>query len=306
MKIVYKELSSLASDLGFSPRFLYTISNEISKHYKTVIIPKKNGKKRFLRVPDESLKMIQRSISNKILVYEPVSIYAKAYSYGCSTVNNAKYHVGNEFILKLDINHFFDHITFSMVKEKVFPGDKYSDANRNLLTILCIDEHTIPQGAPTSPLISNIILRDFDVVIGKWCDERNITYTRYCDDMTFSGTFEKAVVAMKVKEELGKLGFFLNGKKTKYIHNGQCKNVTGIVVNEKMSAPKQYKKQIRKEMYYCMKYGIGSHLKHTNQSKNISQYINELLGKINYVLSIEDNKEMKQYRKWMLNERNKK
>ena len=70
--------------------------------------------------------------------------------------------IGAAIVMKLDVRKFFDHITYPMVKEKVFPSKKYSESNRILLAVLCVYNHAIPQGAPTSPTISNIILRDFD------------------------------------------------------------------------------------------------------------------------------------------------
>lgn len=221
--------------------------------------------------------------------------------------------------MKLDIKHFFDNITYPMVKEKVFTEDIFSEPIRILLSIFCVYNHTIPQGAPTSPAISNIIMRDFDMAIGSWCEKNKIRYTRYCDDMTFSGTFEKEPVINIVKSELKKLGLFLNDKKTTYLHSGQSKNVTGIVVNEKLSISKKYKKRIRQEIYYCIKYGIDEHIKRiTLQSwddefiyalKKINfdvkleiskeHYINSLLGRINYVLSVEENDEMLECKRWL-------
>lgn len=84
--IVYRELSSLEKDLGFSARQLYAVSNNLGKHYHSVQIPKKNGGLRNLSVPDELLKSIQRKITETLLVSMPVSPYAKAYRYGTSTV----------------------------------------------------------------------------------------------------------------------------------------------------------------------------------------------------------------------------
>ena len=87
----------------------------------------------------------------------------------------------------------------------------------------------------------------------------------------------------------------------KKIMEGQKQTVTGIIVNEKLSVPNSYKKKIRQEMYYCIKFGVESHLKSINISETSENYISTLLGKINYVLSVEpNNTEMKQYREWLM------
>ncbi|MBQ2258039.1 MAG: RNA-directed DNA polymerase [Lachnospiraceae bacterium] len=302
--IVYKELSSLCHDLGFSARALYTASNSVDQHYHTVEIPKGNGETRTLHVPDPYMKTIQKSIAKNLLAYEEVSPYAIAYRFGGSTKANAAPHVGHPVILKMDIRKFFDHITYPMVKEKVFPEKKYAESNRILLSILCVYDHTIPQGAPTSPAISNIILREYDDIVGKWCENQAITYTRYCDDMTFSGDFEPAPVIAFVKKALFEQGFFVNNKKTVVLRNGQRKEVTRIIVNQKISVPASYKKSLRQELYYCEKFGIESHLKHIKANENEEHYIERLLGRVNYILSVEpDNQEMKKYRQWLLNQK---
>ncbi len=183
-----------------------------------------------------------------------------------------------------------------MVKERVFEEKKYSEPIRILLSVLCVYSHTIPQGAPTSPTISNIIMRDFDEVVGEWCNERGISYSRYCDDMTFSGDFDEKEVVDFVRAELRKAGFFLNNKKTVCLHDGQRKEVTGIVVNEKLAVPANYKKKIRQELYYINKYGLESHLSKMGYNKD--KYLNGLFGRINYALSVEpQNVELKNGRR---------
>ena len=301
--IVYRELSSLVEDLGFSAKALYSVSNSIGKHYHKVKIPKGNGDFRELSVPDNLLKAIQHKIAGVLLPMEEISPYATAYRYGGSAVLNAKPHLKKEVMLKLDIRHFFDHIIYPVVKEKAFPKEHYSEENRVLLTILCIYRDALPQGAPTSPAISNIIMKDFDNLVGEWCSKRNITYTRYCDDMTFSGSFDTKEVTEFVKGELKKMGFFLNDKKTVALHNGQKKAVTGIVVNEKLSISVVYKKEIRQAVYYCKKFGVKSHLKSRQIQMDEKSYLRKLLGKINYVLSVEtENGEFKDYKYYTLNE----
>ena len=298
--IVYRELSSLEQDLGISSKTLYAVSNNISKHYHRAKLPKKSGGYRNLSVPDEILKAIQRQISEVLLIHMPVSRYAKAYRFGSSTLRNAKHHVGKQVVLKLDILHFFDSIRYSTVKDMVFPEEIYAEPLRILLTMLCYHKDALPQGAPSSPAITNIILYEFDEVIGQWCRERGIAYTRYCDDITFSGDFDPAEVIRFVRLELKELGFLLNEQKTRIQRPGQQQSVTGIVVNEKLSIPAVYRRKLRQELYYCRKFGIQEHLQKIGLETPEDTYRMQLLGKVNYVLQVHpDDKEMLEARKWL-------
>lgn len=304
--IVYKEFSSLVNDLGFSGKTLYSVSNHIHRHYRAVEIPKGNGESRQLYVPDDLLKSIQRSINDKLLALEEISPYATAYRPCGSTKVNAYPHIGKPVLLKLDIRHFFDRLIYPVVKEKAFPAERYSEQNRVLLSLLCVFKDALPQGAPTSPAISNIIMSDFDNKIGSWCKDNGIAYTRYCDDMTFSGDFEPRPVITLVKSELKKMGLFLNDQKTVAVRKGQKHSVTGIVVNEHLSVPSEYKKKLRQEIYYCMKFGIKSHLDSIKSEETTERYTSKLLGKVNYVLSIEPhNRQMQSYKYWLKKQLNK-
>ncbi len=284
--IVYKELSSIEAELGFPAKTLYGISNNLSAHYRSVQIPKRDGTSRTLSVPDEILKRVQRAIADKLLAYEPISPYATAYRVAGSVRKNAAPHVGKTKILKLDIAHFFDSVLYSTVKERAFPKEKYAEKIRVLLAMLCYYGEVLPQGAPSSPIITNIIMRDFDETVGKWCKGQGITYTRYCDDMTFSGSFDENAVITFVAAELRKAGFFLNERKTAVVPKGRRQTVTGVVVNEKPNVSAEYKRQIRQEVFYCRKYGVESHLARTGSPLTKEQYLMKLLGRINYVLQI--------------------
>ena len=178
--IIYKEFSSLLNDLGFSGKTLYSVSNHINRHYHPAKIPKANGEFRELNVPDALLMSIQRAINNKLLCLEDVSQFAMAYRLGTSTKSNANPHVNKAVILKMDIRHFFDHLIFPLIKEKAFPAARYSEQNRILLTFLCAYKDALPQGAPTSPTISNIIMKEFDDYIGSWCNKRNNACICHC------------------------------------------------------------------------------------------------------------------------------
>ena len=297
----YAVLDSLEQDLGFSAKTLYGLSNNLDKHYRNIFIPKHDGSKRKLSIPDLILKRVQRSIADNILADYPISRYAMAYTQGSSVQKNASLHVGKQKILKLDIDGFFDHITYSTVKDCVFCKENYSEPIRILLTMLCYYKESLPQGAPTSPAITNIIMYDFDEKIGKYCEENNISYTRYCDDMTFSGDFEEKAVISVVKDELRKLGLFLKNRKTAVIPNTKRQTVTGIVVNEKIGLTKEYKNKIRQEIYYIKKYGIDGHLSKIGEP-NKQHYLNSLKGRVAFVLqTLPDDEEFLRYKEFLKN-----
>lgn len=298
--ITYRELSSLTQLLGVSAKALYALSNNVTSHYRKVEIPKSDGSKRELCVPDEFLKSVQRKILENLLYNEYVSPFATAYRPGLSTLINAKIHLNQPLILKLDIKNFFQNISYAKVKEKVFDEKRFSENNRILLSMLCVYKESIPQGAPTSPYISNIVMRDFDREVFHFCRERSINYTRYCDDMTFSGEFDAREVIEFITAKLKQNGFVLNRKKTALLKDGTRMCVTGIVVNQKLNTKSEFRKQIRQIVYYCKRYGVEQHLRHIELKVKPYKYFERLLGKINYALSVdESNKELGEYKKWV-------
>lgn len=300
--VVYRELSSLEQDLQISAKTLYAVSNGLPHHYHSVQLPKKNGGFRKLSVPDEILKQIQRRIADTLLIRMPVSGFAKAYKDCASTKKNARFHVGKPLVLKLDILHFFDSIRYSAVKDLVFPVDRYSEPIRILLSMLCYYKDTLPQGAPSSPAITNIILYEFDETVGTWCLERGIAYTRYCDDLTFSGDFDPVKVIAFLRKELANRGFLLNKQKTHIQRRGTQQSVTGIVVNEKLSVPASYRRKLRQELYYCWKFGFASHMQRAGITVSENTYRSQLLGQVNYVLQVNpQNSEMQKAKSWLKN-----
>lgn len=301
--IVYCEVSTLAKDLGIRAETLYAVSNSLPRHYRQVRLPREDGTDRRLLIPDQPLKEIQRRIDRRLLAYMPVSPYAAAYRCGGGIGPNARPHVGQPMVLKLDIRGFFDSILYSTVKERVFPARRFSEPVRVLLTILCYYRDGLPQGAPTSPAISNIILGEFDETVGAWCRARGIAYTRYCDDMTFSGSFDAGEATAFVRGELRAMGFFLNDRKTQLLRAGQRQTVTGLVVNERLGVSSAYRRQLRQELYYCKKFGVEEHLARTGCQETAASYRRKLLGRVNFILQFSPaDREMRSYRDWLLSQ----
>ena len=275
---------------------LYTVSNQIETHYHPVVISKKSGGRRKLLVPDALLRTIQRNLLHHVLEEFQISEFACAYKKGTSIVDNARPHVGAKLVLKLDIQDFFDQITWILVYQNAFPGTHFPPAIRKMLTEFCCVRDRLPQGAPTSPTVSNLVMRPFDVHMGEWCREREIRYTRYCDDLTFSGVFAPEEVIRKVRGFLQVYGFELNRKKTRVLGRGNAQSVTGIVVNEKAQVSRAYRRKLRQEVYLFDRYGI----KTEEGPKNDEKERMRLLGKMRYVLSVnpEDVWFGNMYKKW--------
>jgi len=266
---------------------LYALSRHPGRHYQTFIIPKRNGGRRTILAPDPLMKHVQRNLLKHVLAGIPVSAYATAYHRGADIVKNALPHVGQKKVLKLDLEDFFGSITSAMVYKHVFSPLVFPPAVRTLLVTLCCYEGSIPQGASTSAAISNIVMRPFDEHMGQWCAERTIQYTRYCDDMTFSGDFDEKQVKNKAENFLRVLGFTLNPDKTTLLKAHQRQTVTGVVVNQKPQTDRDYRKKVRQEVYYCRKFGAQSHFERLGYKESeLIGCLHSLLGKINHILHI--------------------
>lgn len=283
------------TDVKKVKKILYTLSNNVVKNYKEFTIKKRSGKRRKICEPSKALKHVQRNILRNVLAERKISNHAKAYKTGVSLRDNALEHVGKKLVLKLDIKDFFNSISFTKVYESCFPITMYPKDIGMLLTNLCTYEETLPQGAPTSAFISNLVMRGFDEEVGNYCKRRSISYTRYSDDMTFSGDFNPGEMINYVSVKLKEMGFMLNRGKIAVISRKGSQRVTGLVVNERVQVPKNIRRKIRQEIYYIQKYGLDEHLKSVNLV-NKNKYLTSLLGRINFVLQI--NKEDKEFNKY--------
>ena len=297
MPVIYTQ-EHLCALLGYSPMYVYAAANSPEQFYRQFSIPKKNGGVRLISEPLPNLKEIQEWILTNILYKVKVSPYAKAYVPGKSVKDNVRFHRRQEKVLSLDIKSCYDHLTDWMVFQ-FFLENEYNESVAMMLTGLCCLKGCLPQGAPTSAALSNLLMRDFDEAVGIYCRTRKIRYTRYADDMTFSGDFEELEVIRFIRKTLKPMGLRLNEKKTRVRRQGQQQEVTGIIVNYKTQLPKSVRKEIRKNMYYIQKYGLESHLDHIGLERK--NYIDHLLGRIGYALFVNPkDQEMKRYKQLLV------
>jgi len=239
-----------------------------SELYRTFEITKKSGGKRKIEAPNERLKNIQRWIKDEILDAFPVSNYATGFRKDFSIVDNARKHVGKELVINMDIKDFFPSVSYAdVLRLFVYFGYKLDVAH--LLTKLCTNsENVLPQGSPASPAISNLVLLKLDKRLGKLAESIGCDYSRYADDLTFSGNKSLKSVVPLVERIVVEEGYWINQKKTRFQYSNQRQDVTGLVVNSKISVMPELKNEIKNAIYFCKKHGVSNHMTHIGCDKS--------------------------------------
>lgn len=317
-------LGHLADTTGVPHGILIDVIKRQIDPYRVFAIRKRNGGKRFICVPIACLLQVQRWTHDHILcsftTLKNLSYHATAYTPGSSHIKNATRHLWAVWIVKLDITRFFESISERQVY-RVFRGLGYRALVAFCLARVCtrvlppaVDQRLkrrtkrwqpgkqrkflwtrvvghLPQGAPTSPMLANLVCIALDDEVQKIAVREGLTYTRYADDMTFSGEIVNRSAAARIAREisavLGCYGFSINVQKTTIAKNGGRKIVTGLsVVGENIRLPRAYKDEIRQELFYLKKYGIQSHCLRTGQKNHLS-YLRRLAGRIRYAISVE-------------------
>jgi RNA-directed DNA polymerase len=280
--------------------------------YKRFKLKKKRGGYRVIHIPNDELKYLQRWILANILEKRQSHYSCKGFDKLSSTKQNAEIHLKSDAILKLDLLRFYDSINekriygifrsfgyqknlaISFAKlcttepDKLFL-DSFKQKEQNLKNniLLRIDEGFLPQGSPTSPKLSNLIANNLDNRLSKLADKNDLKYSRYADDLTFSGNIE---TLKRIKKVIYKIiideNFFVNYSKTKFLIRGNPFFITGLSVNnDKVTIPKKRKKEIEHHLFHCKKNGVENHLKISNiKNRNFKDW---LLGNIAYVYSVE-------------------
>jgi len=253
---------------------LFNIDNSftIDKYINKYEIKKRNGNTRTIYQPYVKLKKIQSWILKNILNKITISSSAHAYVKGKSIISNAKTHFYPNkrfWLLSMDISNFFDTITFDSIK-KTFEKIGYSESVSWYLASLCSVNNNLVQGFPTSAAISNIIFESLDKIFNEYSKTKDICYSRYADDLFFSSTNKITSEELKelkgfITKKISEVGFLINDKKTNFYSYDDVKKVTGLVIRENgIFIPQKIKRKIYKEIYYCEKFGIDSHLSYSN------------------------------------------
>lgn len=271
--------------VGVETSYLMGAANKPKKFYRTFEIPKKSGGKRTIREPLPVLKSIQRWILDHILCKLPVSAAAKAYVVGRSIKDNARLHRSQPEIFITDVENFFGSFARDDVY-RLFYGLGYTKEVAFALTGVCMVDGELPQGGPASGAITNAVLFSFDNEILEFCRSRGFRYSRYADDMAISGLhIDEPEVLSILASRLATFGLRLNLNKTRTLRPHHRQLVTGLVVNEKVNVPREYRRRVRQEAYYIEKYGsIGHALKRNLPSAELA--LNSVIGKLDHIIHV--------------------
>lgn len=256
--------------------------------YQVFTIPKKLGGMRQIEAPCKRLKDIQRWIKDNVIDKAVVSDYAIGFRKNMSIVDNAKKHVQKDLVINMDISNFFPSISYADIF-KMFLYFGYRQDVAHLLTKLCTNgENVLPQGSPASPSISNHILLKLDKRLGRLAESVGADYSRYADDITFSGNITISSIIPLVGKIIKEEGFELNSKKTRLQYKNQRQEVTGLIVNKKVSVPSSLEKELKNAIYFIMKYGIDGHMNHIGCKKLF--YKEHLYGIAYFIKMVEEEK----------------
>lgn len=247
-------LHDFAVCMGVSPRLISSILHDINKQYRSYEIGKRGGGTRLISSPRTFLKVFQWWILDYLLWKLPTHHSCHSYQRGKSIRSNAESHTRKRYVANLDITDFFGSIgtmqIFSMLIQYDF-GERAADIISKLTSL----NGMLPQGAPTSPVLSNSYLYDFDDSLFTYCENKGLSYTRYADDMTISGDREEDIISAikQAKIKLRRAGLKINDKKSRIANRGGQQRVTGLVVNECALPPRKLRREIRAMFHNAQK-----------------------------------------------------
>ena len=255
----YKELASL----------IYPNTN---KSYGTFVIPKKNGETRIINAPKIKLLKIQRAFAEELAKIYPIRKCAHGFLEGKSIVTNAQKHTNKKYVFNIDLKDFFQSIHFGRVRNLLMSKPfNYPHNQATILAQICCHNGALPQGAATSPIISNMICLKLDAQLQRLAIENRCTYTRYADDITFSFDVSKAklprsilrintttdeiTVSPLLENIIKENGFQVNNEKVRLQGRGQRQVVTGLTVNNGVNLERSYIRQTHSMLHAWRKFG---------------------------------------------------
>jgi retron-type reverse transcriptase len=265
---IWRTEQDLADALGISLKELrfFSIHREAERiaHYVTFALPKRSGGQRLIMAPKRRLKRLQRALLDLLVRKLPVSDHAHGFRRGRSVRTGAEPHVGRAVLLKMDLKDFFPSVTFGRVRGMLIALG-YGYVVATVLAVLMTEAERQPveiegtifhvpvgprhcvQGAPTSPGLCNCVALRLDRRLAGLARRFGFTYTRYADDLTFSGGAAGSAHALRVRATriIREEGFEVNSEKTRIARKGRRQQVTGVTVNAQLGLSRRERRRLR-------------------------------------------------------------
>lgn len=263
-----KLLQLLLREVPFEKEELLTIIATASRRYKVYQIPKRDGKSvRTIAQPAPEVKLLQRILHEKLIEKWPVHTAATAYVSEQSIADHVRRHVNSKYLLKLDFKNFFPSITAADIRQHARRHSNLGEDDLDIFVNIVAWRNKLDHsfclsiGAPSSPAISNSMMFEFDESISAFCKEKEVTYSRYADDLAFSTTHRDTL--KEVEEEAHRLTLSIqspkltiNEKKTVNVSKRYNRSLVGLTItpDKKVSLGRERKRDIRAKLYL---YGKG-------------------------------------------------
>lgn len=310
------DLSDVAHLLGVQPKFLsksiYKTPDE--NKYQAFAIKKKNGADREILAPNPDLKFMQSRLSR--LLYQcyldiygtpknPMRVLSHGFQKkrGLSIYTNACRHTSRRFVFNADLEDFFPSFNFGRVRGLFLKHNKFEIGEKAATTIsqLACFQNSLPQGAPSSPIISEFLAQPLDIALQKLAKGHRCTYSRYVDDISFSTNLrefpskiafpfpipEKWIVGPSLEHEINRCGFKVNTSKTRMQGRTHWQSVTNLTVNERVNIKKHYYKGAR----FCAHAMMTKGKAHAGNKLNIAHDAlssDQIWGKLRHICDIKD------------------
>ena len=231
---------------GVSPKIVGAMEVRSERYYRRFSLPKRSGGRRQIVTPRRFLKTIQRWLLHRVLTALPTSDDSHGFVPGRNIFTNAEVHLGGRNLLAVDIHDFFPSVGIGRVRALLQEYLPFPESVAGQLAGLCTLDGALPQGAPTSPQLANAAFHTADLALAELAAEWGVAYSRYADDLAFSGerifTAEDVQVVSDVVEQTG---FALHGGKTRIVGTGGRQIVAGIVVNHAGLPPREVRRRWR-------------------------------------------------------------
>lgn len=264
--------------------------------YRPIRIMHKGARRRVWE-PNDSLKDVQRLLADLVGAEYPVPWTVHGYVSGRSAVTNAQHHVHKQYVMNFDLENFFASIDRQRLIT-VLTGHRYGislGVAAAIADIACF-KGVLPAGAPSSPVLSNVVLLDLDMELDALCFLQDCTYSRLSDDMTIStdrSSFPeifahadggRVTIGVKLQRAVEREGLRINHAKTRLAGRSQRQMVTGLVVNDGVNVPRRYIRKLRRQLYEWKVLGLAQAASRFEQIHPIEgDYRKVLLGRIQYV-----------------------